>query len=332
MKNKILNILRENGCISGEKISSMLNISRTAVWKQINNLKKEGYEISSSRKGYTLEAKPDKLIIAEIKYALATKSWGKGEMFLFETIDSTNMEGKRLANAGKPEGTVIISEEQSAGRGRKGREWQSAPLKGLWFSLILRPNISPFKATQLTFVIAIGVVKALQNLFPSEDIKIKWPNDIVYNGKKIAGILTEISSEIERINHLVVGIGVNVNHEENDFENASVDPLRIKATSLKIESGRKINRIKTLQEILKETEKWYNIYIESGFEIITEEWKNNSVTIGKDVIVYTDNEEISGRALDIDEIGALILRDNEGKERKIVAGDVSLRRTDGSYV
>ncbi|MFZ7103097.1 MAG: biotin--[acetyl-CoA-carboxylase] ligase [Peptococcaceae bacterium] len=328
MKAKILEILNNSqDYISGERLSELCGVSRTAIWKQINNLKKEGYKIDTQpRTGYLLKSRPDKFIKAEILAELATLNWGEN-IYTFAEVDSTNNVAKKLAAEGRPEGTIVVAERQLQGKGRLGRTWVSPTGKGIWVSLILRPDILPTASPQITFVLAVAMVKALKkslNITP----KIKWPNDILIDGKKVAGILTELSAEIERVNYIIVGIGVNANQNPADFP----AEFREKATSLKSVLGREIPRVKVLQGMLEEIESTYQEYLRGDFSTVIKEWKANSLTIGQEVEVIMGAEKIAGNAVDVDHDGCLIVRDAGGELHRIIAGDVSLRNKDGRYV
>lgn len=329
MKQKILELLSASEIfISGEKLAELCGISRTAVWKHINSLKEEGYNIETQpRTGYKLISRPDALVKTEILDGLQTKVFGKEFLYTFFEIDSTNLKAKQLANEGKPEGTVVVAESQTKGKGRLGRKWVSPSGKGVWVSFILRPPILPVKATQLTFVIAVAMVHSLKNIGIS-DVQIKWPNDILIHRRKVAGILTELSAEIDCVNYVIVGIGINVNQDTFEFP----EEFKDKATSLKEACGHKVSRIKVLQSVLKEVEHFYYLYLENGFGEIINLWRENSVTLGKEVEVISGTEKITGLAIDIDEEGCLLVKDREGKVNKIVAGDVSLRGKKGNYI
>src|SRR6056297_1639751 len=236
MKNKILKILKENkDYISGEKISNILNVSRTAVWKNINNLKEKGYKIDSiSRKGYKLISSPDILTYEEITPYLKTENIGKNILY-FDTIDSTNKKAKGIAET-SPDGTVVISKEQTAGRGRLGRNWSSPKGSSLLISILLKPEIDPSKVSNITLVGAVALVKTLEDL--GIEGLIKWPNDIIINGKKIAGILTEMSAEINQVNYIIMGIGVNLFVKTEEFH----EDISHKAGSILSETGETIDR------------------------------------------------------------------------------------------
>lgn len=330
MKEKIIETLsKTDGYISGEELSELFGVSRTAIWKHINILKGEGYEIESqTRKGYKLLKRPDALIKSEILSQLNTKNWGKEHLYTYEETDSTNLIAKKLAREGKPEGTVVVAEHQRAGKGRLGRQWISPKGSGIWLSFILRPPMLPTFAPQISFVIAVGMIRALKNT-TGLDVKTKWPNDILIDRRKAVGILTELSAEMERINYIVVGVGVNVNQKAEDFPPEFKD----KSTSLKLANtgGQKFSRVKILQGILEEMEKIYNDYLDKGFASILEEWKNNSITIGEEVEVIMGEERLSGLAIDVDKDGSLLVKKDNGDVERIIAGDVSLRKKGGQY-
>lgn len=327
MKMKILQILTNSqDYISGEKLSELCGISRTAIWKHINQLKKEGYIIDTQpRIGYLLKARPDRLLKAEILEQLATVTWGEN-IYAFDEVDSTNNVAKSYAAQGMPEGTIVVAESQIKGKGRLGRPWGSPKGQGIWVSIILRPNIPPTAAPQLTFVMAVAMIKALKKAL-NISAQIKWPNDIIFEGKKVAGILTELSAEIERVNYVIVGIGVNANQKPADFP----QEYREKATSLKSILGTDVSRVKVLQAMLEEIESTYQEYLNNSYGKIMEEWKRNSITLGKQVEVTTEKGKLGGYAVDIDSDGCLIVRDEQGDFHKIIAGDVSLRSKGGKY-
>ena len=269
--------------------------------------------------GYCLGERPDLLTSLEIKPGLRTKIFGQ-QLQCYTTIDSTNEEAKRVALAGAAEGTVIVAERQERGKGRLGRAWFSPPELGLWFSLILRPQIKPAHVSQLTFVSAVAVCKALRKAtgFP---VLIKWPNDLLCVDKKICGILTELSAEADRINYLVIGIGLNVNQQEKDF------PPEIKDTaiSLAVVTGHLWQRAEILRYILREFEKEYLNYLSIGFSQTLLQWRELNITLGKEVVVSTKEETYTGIAEDINESGCLLVRKNTGEVVTLLAGDVSLR-------
>lgn len=322
MKDEILRLLKDNkeGFISGENISNKLGVSRTAIWKVINTIKEEGYVIESvSRKGYRLLNTPDLLTENEILENLNTKYIGRN-IIHFDTIDSTNNKAKELASLGELEGTIIISEEQTVGRGRLGRTWVSPKYKGIWMSIILRPNISPQDASKVTQIGAAAVLKAIRDL--ELEAFIKWPNDIVLNKKKVCGILTEMSAEIDKINYLVVGIGINVNIDEYEFPKE----LKNMATSLKGVSYEKIDRKNLISDILNNFEKLYGELIsKNSIDDTIRICKEYSVLLGKEVKIIKNNEEIIAKAIDINKDGNLVVKYESGEIDNIISGEVSIR-------
>ncbi|KEI11561.1 biotin--acetyl-CoA-carboxylase ligase [Clostridium novyi B str. ATCC 27606] len=322
MKEEIISLLKENkdNFISGEKISEKFGITRAAIWKYMKAIKNEGYKIESvSRKGYKLISSPDLLTFQEINPYLTTNYIGKNIMY-FNTIDSTNNKAKELGAKGILEGTVVISEEQTGGRGRLGRQWVSPKFKGIWMSVILRPNIEPMEASKITQIAAAAVCSVIKEL--GIDVYIKWPNDIVLNNKKICGILTEMSGEINKINYIVLGIGINVNIDEEDL------PEYIKdiATSIKIETGLNIQRKELIAKIFNKFEILYDEFINEGtIKKSIEICKGNSALLGKEVKIIRKSTEVFAKALTIAEDGELIVEYNDGKVEKIVSGEVSIR-------
>ena len=323
MQDEILKLLKEadGGFVSGEEIAARLGVSRTAVWKRIQELKNLGYEIESlSRNGYTLKASPDLLLPVEVKDGLKTEIIGQNIVY-FEDIGSTNNEAKRIAaQENAPDGTVVVSEAQGGGKGRLSRSWFSPKYKGLWFSVILRPDFLPQEAPKCTLLVAVAIAKAVRKFGVAAGIK--WPNDILYEGKKLNGTLTEMSAEMERINYVVVGTGINVNVMPEDFP-ADVKDI---ATSLAIIKGEKLPRKEIFREILTEMESLYLEVRKNGFGKVFEEWRKYSVTLGQEVNVIGigDHESFAGKAIDIDEDGALLVETEKGV-RKVLAGDVSIR-------
>lgn len=322
MKKDILKLLLEHqgSYISGEDISVILGVSRTAVWKQINNLKEEGYVIESAHsQGYQLIEKPDIISAEELKILL-NGTFTK-EINIFKELSSTNDFAKTRANEGSPEATLVVAEKQSSGRGRMGRPWVAPAGSGIWLSLVLRPAIMPAQAAQLTFVSAVAVCQAVRE-FTGLKATIKWPNDLMLEDKKICGILTELSAEIDRINHVVVGIGLNVNQKKEDFSS----DIRDKATSLFLASGRRYRRLDLLVNILKIYDDIYHKYQKQGFSYILEKWRELNSTLGYDVNVISQEETYHGQAVDIDEEGQLVVKTSYGELRYVMVGDISIRK------
>lgn len=323
MKDEILKYLKEsNGFVSGEEMSKHLGVSRTAIWKQINTLKSEGYVIDSyNKKGYRLVEVPDKLTRQELLPVLKTKYIGR-EVVHFESTDSTNMQARILAERGIREGAIVTSEEQTSGRGRLGRKWNTKKGEAIAFSLVLRPVVKPEDVSGITLVMGTAVRRAIENA-TSYDAGIKWPNDIILNSKKVCGILTEMSAEMESVNYIIIGVGINVNIDEfpEDIKNI--------ATSLKIETGRAISRKDLLASVLLEFERLYDEFKANGLKNIMDEFKAHSVTLGKHVRIVSVNESFEGYVKDILADGALLIKMPDGTEKKVISGDVSVRGING---
>lgn len=323
MREKIIkDILNsKDDFISEEELAKKLGIPRTSIWKHMNALKEEGYNIEFvNRKGYKLiEDSKDLLTYQSISHRLETKVMGR-KIVNFETIDSTNDYAKKVALQ-ELEGTVIISEEQTKGKGRIGRQWHSKSKEGIWMSIILKPKIVSQKAPFITLIAGASIAKALNNL--GIETTIKWPNDIIINNKKIAGILTELSAEIERINYIILGIGINVKTMEFSQEISEI------ATSL-YKEGHKISRVDIVRNILEEFEKLYIKYINEGSKEETLNiCRNDSAIIGKDVYLIKGEEKELIRCLDINQEGNLVVQTKDSIIKEIISGEVSIRGVKG---
>lgn len=323
MREKVINMLLDNGLefISGEEMSKSLGISRTAVWKHINALKEQGYDIESvNRKGYRLKESPNDVLSKEnILHELKTDFIGK-DIIHFDTIDSTNNYAKTIAND-KLDGTIIISEEQLGGRGRLGKKWHSKKYDGIWMSMILKPDVSPMDAPFITLIAGASIVKALNNL--GIKASIKWPNDIIINGKKVCGILTELSAEIERINYIVLGIGINVKTLEFPEDISNI------ATSIHKE-GYDTSRVDIIRNIIFEFEKVYIEYIKNNDKSETLDiCRNYSAIIGNDVYTIRNNKKEKVKCIDINKDGNLVVEDENGNIKEIMSGEVSIRGEHG---
>lgn len=323
MRNEILEYFRKaNGkFVSGEQISQDLHVSRTAIWKQINVLKSRGYIFeSSTRKGYRLIYAPDLLTPLEIGSALHTETFGRHVVYM-ETTPSTNEEAKRIAREGAEEGTIVVAEEQTTGHGRLTRGFYSPFAKGIWFSLILRPKFFPMEASKCTLLAAVGVCRGIRRMGLT-DCGIKWPNDILCHGKKLVGILTEMSASMEKIDYIVMGIGINTGAKRDEFPEA----FRDTATSF-VNEGIDVSRKELLAAVLSELEKEYKIAQTEGFDKVLKDWESLSVTIGQNVRVIFNDESFTGKAVGIDKDGCLLV--DTGKEvTRVIAGDVSIRPAD----
>jgi BirA family biotin operon repressor/biotin-[acetyl-CoA-carboxylase] ligase len=318
-KDQLLSHLkkRKGNWVSGEVLSRKMAVSRSAVWKHVRKLREEGYLIQSSpKKGYLFEKTSELLLPNEIRDGFDSEIFGKRDIVYYSETDSTNTRAKDFAIKGAHEGTLIISEKQTKGRGRKRRNWFSPSTGGIYASLILRPEISPNEAPKITLLTAVATAEALLFL-TGLDVSIKWPNDIMVKGKKIAGILTEISTEMDAIDYVVVGLGLNVN--TGNFPG----DVKEKATSVFIETGKPFPRVKLIREYLKLHEKYYWIFKRIGFEPILNRWKEFAEIIGRRVTVEMIDKKCVGVVQDIDNDGFLILKNNNGEPHRIISGDVT---------
>ena len=316
----ILMLLKEtDDYISGSDIARDLSVTRAAIWKHINRLREWGYEIESHPAlGHRLLSSPDLLWEGEIKYGLRTKIFGR-KLYCFGEVKSTNDVATRVADEGAEEGTLVVSDVQTRGRGRFGRRWESASGLGIWSSAIIRPDVSPFQVPMITLWAATSLCESLRKS-TGVDISLKWPNDLMVGGKKICGILAEMSSEMDRVHYIVIGFGININHLPKDFP----EGVRGNATSFRIETGKTHSRANLLRRILEGFELGYPMVTERLWSEIAAKWEMFSSVIHRDIEVDTSSGKISGRAVGIDENGALILM-SDGSERKIFSGDVTYR-------
>jgi BirA family biotin operon repressor/biotin-[acetyl-CoA-carboxylase] ligase len=301
--------------VSGETLAAQVGLSRAAVWKRIRRLKELGYVIlAEPRRGYRLLASPDKLLPAEICQGLGTR-YLRGPIHHFPSVTSTNDLAKELGAQGAPEGTLVVAEGQTGGRGRLGRQWDSPPGWGLYVSLLLRPPLPPLEMPRITLTTAVAVARALKRttgMAPG----IKWPNDLLLAGKKVGGILTEMETETDQIRYLVVGLGLNVNNP--DFP----EELRDTATSVAREAGRTFPRLAILQAWLEEFEPLYGRFLSREFADILAEWKRYAVTLGQAVTVRQGPVEIKGRALEVGPDGSLLLQTAAGEIVRVTSGEL----------
>ncbi len=320
-KEKLIAALKESrgNWISGELLSERLAVSRAAVSKQVKRLKDEGYAIESApRKGYLFTEESDLLLPEEIRQGLESKVFGRNEIAYHGELDSTNTLAKELATKGAPEGTVVIAEGQSRGRGRKRRSWFSHEGGGIFVSMILRPDVPLTDAPKFTLLTAVALAETLI-AHAGVDVVIKWPNDILCKGRKLAGILTEMSMEMDAVDHMVVGLGINVNIEEDVFPGE----LSEIATSLYMETGTKLSRVELLRRFLERFEKFYFLMEEEGFDPVIRRWRELTDVLGREVTVDLINKRITGKVVDIDENGILIVEDDRGEGHRIFSGDIS---------
>jgi BirA family biotin operon repressor/biotin-[acetyl-CoA-carboxylase] ligase len=303
--------------VSGEVISRKLNVSRTAVWKQVRKLEAEGYLIEAvPRRGYRLTSKPSRLSVHELLPKLNTRRFGRN-LKLLDSVPSTQDELRRLAEQGAEEGTLVIAEQQTSGRGRMGRTWVSPSGKGIWMSLLLRPPVPLPLTPQLTLLAAVALSRAITRIVPVT-IGIKWPNDLLVNGRKISGILLESAAEDERLRYVVVGLGVSVNLDPEDYP----EELLVKAVSLKMASGNFVNRSELIASILQEFEQLYELYLEQGFAPIRALWEAHAVTLNKQTSLYTPQGHVEGIPRGLDEMGGLQVELEDGSFRTIYSGEV----------
>jgi BirA family biotin operon repressor/biotin-[acetyl-CoA-carboxylase] ligase len=317
----VLAFLAEAGddVVSGEAISDKLGLSRAAVWKHVRSLRGQGYRIQAvAARGYRLLGIPDRLGVLEVKPLLNTHDMGQA-LHCHEEVTSTRDLAKELAEEGAAHGEVVIADRQTAGRGRRGRTWASPPGKNLYLSAVLRPDLPPQRAPELTLVASLAVCDACRQA--GVDAGIKWPNDVLAGDRKLAGILTELAAEPEQVHWAVVGIGVNLNAGPEDLP----PDLRAVATSLAIERGQPVPRALFAAALLTLLEQWLDRHAEEGFEPIREAWRERSATLGREVRVEADGAEGDGVAEDLDETGALLVR-AAGRRIRVAAGDVRLLR------
>ena len=323
---EILKLLKKaNGMyVSGESISRNVKVSRAAIWKNVSTLRKYGYRIESKEgSGYKLVKRTDQLLPWEIKDGLKTEFMGK-DIHHYTVLDSTQDLAIKLAENNVPEGTVVVAEKQRRGRARVGRKW-AAPEGGIWLSIILKPKIPTAESTILPLAVALAVCNAI-NKECKLDAKLKWPNDVIINGKKVSGILAEMSCEADRVNYVVIGIGLNANVNVKTLEGKIRGTQGYYgATSLMKELGKQVDRVKLARRILDELEDVYLGLEEEGSDIIIRKWKERSATLGTNVTVALNEMCFAGRAIDIDYDGALLVKLPDGNIKRIVAGDVYVR-------
>ena len=315
---EVLSLLREAaGFVSGEFLAAQLGLSRAGVWKRLRRLKDLGYVIvGEPRRGYRLVTAPDKLLPEEILQGLGTDRF-RGPIYHFDTETSTNDTARALGFRGAPEGTLVVAEAQSAGRGRLGRTWFSPPGVGIYASLLLRPPLPPTDLPQITLTAAVAVVRAL-NRETGVSAGIKWPNDLIVGEKKAGGILTEMETESDQIRYVVVGLGLNVNNPDIPPELANT------ATSLLQETGSFFPRVPILRAWLEEFEDLYQQFLDREFPNILEEWKQHTVTLGRWVTVRQGLKEMRGLALEVAPDGALLLKTAAGEVLRVTSGEISL--------
>lgn len=320
MKTEILRFLKEaQDYLSGQELCERLGVSRTAVWKVIRQLQEDGYEIVAVRnRGYRLVESGDVYTEAELGSVINTRRAGRSLVFL-DTVDSTNTRAKQLAEAGAPDGTVVVAETQTAAKGRRGRSWMAPAGTGVWFSLMLRPQIEPEHASMMTLVAAMAVEKGIRDMTGLKG-QIKWPNDVVVDGKKVCGILTEMSADMDCVNHVVVGIGINANIREFPEE------LQDKATSLLLASGQTVKRAALLNAVLHAWEEYYERYLQTeDLSLLASAYNEKLAGRGGMVQVLAPKGEYTGISRGINHQGELLVEREDGTVTAVMSGEVSVR-------
>lgn len=320
MKTKILKMLKEaEGYISGQDICEELKVSRTAVWKVIKQLQEEGYQIEAVRnKGYWLEKSADVITKAELSSCMDSQWMGKNLVYYDET-DSTNTRAKALAEQGAPSGTLVVADCQLAGKGRRGRSWVSPRFTDIYMTLIIKPQIPPSCASMMTLLAAMAVTAGIKEV-TGLDAEIKWPNDVVYDGKKICGILTEMSSEPDCIHYVVIGIGINVNSAE------IAEEISQTATSLRIATGSSVSRSSLIAAVIRSLEVYYQKFLDrEDLSLLMDEYNSKLVNLGREVKVLASSGDYTAVSKGIDSLGELLVELEDGTLQKVVSGEVSVR-------
>ncbi len=320
VEERILRLLMENrgSYVSGQRIADSVGISRTAVWKRVKRLKGRYGDLIESRPSSGYRLKEDYTPLDGLDLLIPPESIIGHPLFIYQEVASTNDIACDLALKGIREGATVVADAQTRGRGRLGREWFSPRGVNLYLSTILRPPIPPWKGPQLVFLGAMAVVRAVEGL--GLRVEVKWPNDILVKGRKLSGILTEMSSEPERINFVILGIGVNVNMEEEMLP----PELKGRATSLRGETGRVVDRARFAASLIHHLNRYYRLFLDQGSAPILDEWKGYSFLDGREVEVLGPGSVLRGIVLGVDDDGALLLRTSHGVER-VISGDVTLK-------
>lgn len=318
-RNKLINILSKNKdqYISGQLLSEKLHISRSGIWKHMKELEKDGYQIEGkSKKGYRIISYPDKLSENTIQWGL-NSNWIGNTIIHKQTTSSTQMLAHQAAQEGAKHGTIAIADEQTKGKGRMEREWHSAKEKGIWLSIIVRPAILPYFAPQLTLLTATVLAEVIHS-YTNTNPLIKWPNDILINNKKTAGILTEMQAEQDQIQYVVIGIGLNVNQTKDDLPKG----IQSKATSLQIETGESWQIKDLIQKILITFENTYDSYMKNGFPEIKHKWESFGFKMGERISIKTLREQWEATFLGIAEDGALLTKSKDGETKKLYSAEI----------
>lgn len=320
MKTELLKILRENGeYVSGQQLCEQFGVSRTAVWKVIRQLKEEGYEIEAVKnKGYRIVEAPDVMTAEEVKSRIHTK-WMAQNCLYLDSIDSTNNYAKRIAEEGAVDGTLVLADEQTGGKGRRGRTWETPKGVNIAMTLLLRPQIRPEHASRLTLLMAMAVAQGIRDV-TGLSAGIKWPNDVVVNGKKVCGILTEMSAEVDYINYVVIGAGINVNQDSFPEEIQHI------AGSLSVELGEKISRAALTASVMETLERIYDVFLQTeDLSKLYKEYNEICVNRGHQIRVMEPGNEYTGETDGINENGELVVKKENGETVCVYAGEVSVR-------
>ncbi|MCK4846319.1 MAG: biotin--[acetyl-CoA-carboxylase] ligase [Deltaproteobacteria bacterium] len=318
--SQIVCLLKEGSFVSGQEISTALKLSRSAVWKRINGLRKGGYAIEARpNKGYKLSTSEKPYTTVAVSSALKTETFAR-VLHFHESVESTNTLARKLAQDDAEEGTAVIAQAQTNGRGRRGRAWHSPKGVNLYTSIILRPDISPVHAPTLTLLAAVALAEAIEEFIAPIRVNVKWPNDILINGRKVAGILTEMSSEPDKIDHIIIGIGVNLNIEAK----ALPEELAEIATSLREASGRAVDMTLFACSLYSSLEKWYALSLSSGFAPVLAKWRTYFDKVGQNVKVSEGGKGVAteGICTGIDDDGALLIKTTDNVIERVVSGDV----------
>lgn len=324
MKTEILKLLREtDGYVSGQQLSEKLGVSRTAVWKVIGQLRDEGYQLEAVRnKGYRIVDAPDVMTREELESVIKTR-WAGRHVLYYDVTDSTNLRIRQAGDEGAEHGTLAVADQQTKGKGRRGRAWDSPAGSSVYMSILLRPQIAPDRASMLTLVMACSVAEGIQDILGADEelnVQIKWPNDIIIGGKKLSGILTEMSSQIDYINHVTVGVGINVNMTAFPEEIAQT------ATSLRLERGHTVKRSALIAAVMERFEENYETFQRTqDLSGLSGKYSSLLVNLGRDVVVIRESGQYQAHALGIGSAGELIVRRDDGTVESVYAGEVSVR-------
>ncbi|MBN1527348.1 MAG: biotin--[acetyl-CoA-carboxylase] ligase [Candidatus Omnitrophica bacterium] len=325
LDEKILEVLKTNpdSYVSGEELCKQAGVSRAAIWKRIEKLREEGYEIEASpHVGYRLLRIPDTLIPGEVRWDLKAKTFGR-EVISYKKVDSTNDVAYGLAEKGVREGAVILAEEQSKGKGRHGRQWSSPSKGGVYMSCVLRPRMAPNEISKVTLLAAVAVASAIRRM-SGLDVVIKWPNDIMSDGRKVCGILTEMKAEQDSVDFVIVGIGVNVNTPVSALPKGATSIIEELSRAGRAESH--LSRVELVKNILEAFEKYYRILREEGFEPIVDAWKGLTAMLGSRIKVMLPGRTFEGQAHTVDPDGSLVVRLDSGVLEKVSSGDIVMVR------